>query len=142
MIPGVMIEAEHHAVWQSPKGMLICVSPHLQGERMIVFAPDPRTPFIGHTIDNVRRALVDEKVVEEFIEFGRARYEEMQHAKPGELVSLRVDIKAQVDLNLRFSRFALSKRGKGDPCTCGSRKPFGKCCNLDPDDLTLEHIVL
>jgi SEC-C motif len=135
LIPNVMIEAEHHAVWCSPNGMLVCVSPHVRGERMVVFAPDPATPYPGNSIDNVRKPLSDDPVVAEFIAAGRARYDAMRDVLPGEFVTLKVNPKAQVDLNWRFARFTVSRRGKDDPCVCGSRRAFGKCCNLKPEDI-------
>ena len=35
--PGVYLSLEHHAVWRSPEGDLLCVSPQMCGERRVVF---------------------------------------------------------------------------------------------------------
>jgi hypothetical protein len=44
--PRVYFEAEHHAVWETPGGTLVDVTPKAAGEKRILFQPDP-----GRTYD-------------------------------------------------------------------------------------------
>ncbi len=67
-LPGVLMEAEFHAVWLSSDGDYLDVSPHpihLHPER-ILFLPDPNTAYRGRQIDNVRIPLSKDPKVREF----------------------------------------------------------------------------
>lgn len=65
--PGVMIEAEFHAVWRSPRGRLVDVSYKPDGERQILFVPDPVRTYTGRKLDNVRAPVWNNPLVHEFI---------------------------------------------------------------------------
>ena len=56
--PGRFIEAEHHAVWVSPDGRHLDVTPHVDGETRILFLPDPERVWTGCPIASVRRAIL------------------------------------------------------------------------------------
>lgn len=64
---GLMIEAEFHAVWKSPDGNLLDITPKVDGESIVSFLPDPVRVDEGGCIDNVRRALKQNRVIEDFI---------------------------------------------------------------------------
>src|SRR5437879_5097211 len=64
--PGWLIEAMHHAVWVSPDGERICVSPHVNESRLL-FLPDPERPYQGKPIGNFRRGLRDDPRMTEYI---------------------------------------------------------------------------
>lgn len=64
--PGLLIEAEHRAVWVSMVGQMVDVSPHVNRET-IVFLPDPATPFQGRSIPSRRKALTDDPHMAELI---------------------------------------------------------------------------
>jgi hypothetical protein len=53
----VFIEAEAHAVWRDPDGDLIDITPHEDGERKIVFLPDPAMTFTGQRIRSKYRSF-------------------------------------------------------------------------------------
>ena len=56
--PGDLIEAEYHTVWQSATGELADITLKADGERTVLFVPDPTSTWAGERrIDNVRRAL-------------------------------------------------------------------------------------
>lgn len=65
--PGVMVEAEFHAIWRSPSGDLLDVSYKADCEKQILFAADPVRTYSGHKLDNVRAAVWDHPTVHEFI---------------------------------------------------------------------------
>ncbi|MCR6496278.1 hypothetical protein LJB71_08640 [Thermomonas sp. S9] len=52
--PHVLVEAEFHAVWKSPAGALVDITPKAQNETHILFVPDPRLSYQGLAKDNVR----------------------------------------------------------------------------------------
>jgi hypothetical protein len=52
--PGILIEAEFHAVWKKPDGELIDVARKDERESVVLFLPDPRKEFHGERIDNAR----------------------------------------------------------------------------------------
>lgn len=67
-IPNVMLEAEFHAVWQSPiDGKLIDLNPRPVNFQHIHFLPDPARTYKGRQVDNVRRALCNDTKLKQFI---------------------------------------------------------------------------
>ena len=62
-----MVEAEFHAVWKSPEGKLVEVTPKPHREVRILFVPDPRRTCQGLAIDNVRKPLRDDQMIRHFI---------------------------------------------------------------------------
>lgn len=74
-LPGVMIEAEFHAVWKSDEGHRVDVTPKAFRVDRIAFLPDPTLVYEGRQIDNVRRPLVDDVLVARLINEAEAYYE-------------------------------------------------------------------
>ena len=66
-LPGILIEAEFHAVWRSPSGKLQDVSHKRNRETSILFVADPSRTYAGIRLDNVRVAICSEPLVHEFI---------------------------------------------------------------------------
>ena len=66
-LPGILMEAEFHAVWVSPKGELIDVSPRQIQFKEILFLPDSSTVYLGRQIDNIRIPLRKNPRVREYI---------------------------------------------------------------------------
>lgn len=75
MLPGVMIEAEFHAVWVDPRGNLRDVTPRALGAGKSAFLPDPTLVYEGRQINNVRVALVDDALLREYIGVADAYFE-------------------------------------------------------------------
>lgn len=65
--PKVYIEAEFHAVWRSPDGKHIDFAPRRLPVPRILFLPDPRRKYSGTQVNNVRKALVNDKDVKNFL---------------------------------------------------------------------------
>ncbi len=66
-LPGILMEAEFHAVWISPEGDLIDISPRPIQFKEIMFLPDPSNVYQGKQIDNIRIPLNKDPKVKEFI---------------------------------------------------------------------------
>ncbi|MBQ4855881.1 SEC-C domain-containing protein [Rhodanobacter sp. B2A1Ga4] len=70
--PHVMVEAEFHAVWVSPEGQFVDITPKPHGEDTILFVPDARRAYAGVVIDNVRMPVRDDLLVRHFIKASEA----------------------------------------------------------------------
>ncbi|MEZ5632417.1 MAG: hypothetical protein R3F09_17130 [Burkholderiaceae bacterium] len=74
-LPGVFIEAEFHAVWQSPEGELVDVVPRVRPFTHISFLPDASRTYKNRQVDNIRRQLVVDNDVKQFLFLCRRRFE-------------------------------------------------------------------
>jgi hypothetical protein len=72
--PKVFIEAEFHAVWDGPEGV-VDLSPLPPGIRHRVFVPDRTRSHDGRRIDNIRRPLSDDPAILELLRAWEARFE-------------------------------------------------------------------
>ncbi len=66
-LPGILMEAEFHAVWISPDGDLIDISPRPIEFKEIMFLPDSSAVYSGKQIDNIRIPLSKNPKAKEFI---------------------------------------------------------------------------
>lgn len=131
--PGLMIEAEFHAVWRHPDGRLVDVSPRLDEDTTILFLPDPVRIWDGQQVNNRRRALRDDPLIREFITindriFGVLNAGERSRefglvSVPREEIEPLLTRKAQL-----IDQLQRRAPGRNDPCTCGSGKKYKKCC--------------
>jgi hypothetical protein len=48
--PGILLNAEFHACWLSPEGEIIDITPKPDGEKTVLFLPDPALKFEGERI--------------------------------------------------------------------------------------------
>jgi len=147
--PGVMLEAEFHAVWRDPDGVLHDLTPTPQGERRSLFVPDPARIYDGRQINNVRKPLTDRPELREFMAAADAEFEVLNRGeratKHGEIrlggaeaeEILRIRERKQralaAILGVHLPLGAPTKRpGRNDACHCGSGKKYKKChLNLD-----------
>lgn len=68
-LPGVMAEAEFHAVWTDTSGVHHDVTPKVSDHiTKILFLPDPIRCFEGRQINNVRVPLQNDPLIRQFIE--------------------------------------------------------------------------
>jgi hypothetical protein len=75
-LPGVMAEAEFHAVWTDMSGILHDITPKASdGITKILFLPDLSRRFEGRQINNVRVPLQDDPLVRQFIENANQYFE-------------------------------------------------------------------
>ncbi|WP_148716664.1 hypothetical protein [Chitinolyticbacter meiyuanensis] len=78
--PGAFIEAEYHAAWANPTGELIDIAPRRDGAyRTITFLPDARLTDTGKKIDNIRRPLVNDRDVKQFLFLAQRQTEIFNH---------------------------------------------------------------
>lgn len=130
--PGVMIEAEFHAVWKSPDGFLNDVTPRVDSETHILFVADHVRVFEGKAIDNVRVPLREDPRIREFIGLAEKKYEILnrgERARQFGPIAIPKEEIAPVLLRMVKLQAELSKplAGRNDPCPCGSGRKFKKC---------------
>lgn len=65
--PGIVLEAEFHAVWQAPDGDLVDPTPKQDGERRILFLPQPGVVDEGGVVPSRYEALRDWEEVSQFV---------------------------------------------------------------------------
>ena len=83
--PGVMIEAEFHAIWVDKDGKLHDITPKTNKRiTKILFLPDDSRTYEGRQIDNVRIPLQEDPLIHEFIDNAHRYFEAMNR---GELAS-------------------------------------------------------
>lgn len=94
-LPGVMMEAEFHAVWRKPDGSLQDVTPKQfpAMEPITIFLADSSLVYRGQQIDSVRVPLRDEQLVHSFIRTAERRFEAWNR---GELASYHGDMAGRI----------------------------------------------
>lgn len=129
--PHVLVEAEFHAVWVSPQGEMIDITPKAAGEIQILFVPDENLRYEGRAIDNVRQALRDDQVIRHFI---RASEAIVKVLNKGERASEygHVSVPAHEIEPLTQARdFLGTSLASGlrdhDACLCGSGSKYKRC---------------
>lgn len=135
--PGVFVEAEFHAVWASPTGELIDVTPKNRQVSRVLFLPDNHLVYSGRQVNNVRRPLSADPCVTEYFATFDAEFELLnrgaradQHGEI-ELTDSEVDEYASLQkrrafLFPRVMRLAAFV-GPYTPCPCGSGKKMKWC---------------
>jgi hypothetical protein len=138
--PGVLVEGEFHAVWCDPAGVLSDVSTTPGGEKEILFLPDPDKRFEGRPINNVRRPLRSDPVIEAFIKACDAEFEILNRGKrptqSGEIHLEPAEANEMAEIRRIKAGFwkeppkPLPPLEPDAPCRCGSGLKFRKCCGI------------
>lgn len=136
-LPGVFVEAEFHAVWASPTGDLIDVTPKNRQVSRILFLPGKDLVYSGRQVNNVRRALSLDPCVTEYFATFDAEYELMNR---GDRADQHGEVKlteSEVDeyYSIQTQRAALLPKvlrlvvliGAYTPCPCNSGKKVKWC---------------
>jgi hypothetical protein len=94
--PGVLLDAEFHAIWKSPEGNLLDVTEKADRERRVLFVPDGTRTFAGHRIDNVRLPIGKDPLIAEFIKSKELFQQsfEAEHAEKVGMVALSPELTA------------------------------------------------
>lgn len=133
--PNVFVEAEHHAVWRQGDE-LVDVTPHVHGERRILFLPDPERIYdsVHHKrIINVKRSLGVISAAQAFIDASDSMAEYIEEVSDGLVMNADPVIGSilhhETQRAMAAVIFQLARRLKPhDPCLCSSGRKFRKCC--------------
>ncbi|MCE1181464.1 MAG: SEC-C domain-containing protein [Rhodocyclales bacterium] len=129
--PNVLVEGEFHAIWRSPEGNLVDVTPKADNEERGLFVPDERRAYRGVSIDNVRVALRDDLLIYHFIKISEEIVKVMNRGERAQqfgYVGIPAD---EIEPLLQFQNLTREMLRRGlrahDNCLCGSGKKYKRC---------------
>lgn len=129
----VILEAEYHAVWQAPDGVLHDITPKELPIERILFLPDPARPYNGASRDNIRLNISGNPLVDAEIAIAEALFAvENCGARAYQCeVTLTHQEAAARDFLIKqrgpLAAMILRKLTVDSPCYCKSRQPFRAC---------------
>lgn len=134
---GLFLEAEFHAVWERPDGVLIDVSPPTAPSATTLFVPDPDRVYEGRQVNSVRVALLDHPTVYEHFAAQDAKFEVENRGERADAHELRLSGADAVEYEHILARAERAKQavlqmprpkpGRNDPCPCGSGLKYKRC---------------
>lgn len=119
----ILIEAEAHAVWKSPNGDMIDITPHDAREEAILFLPDGKVIYAGTPIPSNRMALTKSKLVERFIQLYK-KWDDMAYLDSAADAKLDSIGRELLEIRNKFNRPA----SRNSPCPCESGLKYKQCC--------------
>ncbi len=133
--PNYYIEAEFHAVWLSPANSFVDITPRDEPIDRILFLADHTRIYEGKSIDNVRRTLRKDRVIQDFLaiaaEINKLKIDGQNPDNPNEF-------KAPIELFQKLNHHHLLlrdmlQRGESEnsKCFCGSTKKYKNCHALN-----------
>jgi len=132
---GIMLEASFHAVWRTPSGELIDVTPNEANKDRSLFLPDAKLVYEEKQIDSILHPLISDDRLNEFIsnqhEIFRLENTGDRALKHGHIILSQKDADRRGELKLRQNElmFAIADQtpGRNDYCRCGSGLKHKKC---------------
>lgn len=135
--PNTLIEGVFHSVWKNPNGSLIDITPKADHEKQILFLTDGSQLYEGRRVNNIRKSISTNGVVNDYILTSDALYYHMLQGDKG--VDRRVSfegegleilkwLKNQID---NLYGMIINDNGKHGPCPCGDGRSFKRCCRKE-----------
>jgi hypothetical protein len=87
--PHILIEAEFHGIWVSPKNDEIDITPYWVNIKKILFLPDDTRKYEGKRVDNIRRSISKNPLVLQFIKACEEVFEFEEKVSPGPVLILK-----------------------------------------------------
>jgi hypothetical protein len=129
--PRVLLEAEFHAVWLSPQGDMVEITPKAHGETTVLFVPDERRGYDGQVVDNVRMALQEDRLIRHFIQVSEAivqvKVRDGRATGQGYVWVPAEHIAPLRQVQRFLGRSIHSGLREHDPCLCGSGSRYRRC---------------
>lgn len=129
----ILVEGEFHAVWLSPDGQLLDITPKQLPIDRILFLPDPNAKYRGCQVDNIRLNITDNRLVVEFISVSEAifRLENKGERSMQHEISLSKQ-EAQLHQALHQTKAAIyfmlqQGQSRNSPCFCQSGRKYKRC---------------
>jgi hypothetical protein len=132
-IPDIMIEAEFHAVWKSPKGKLVDITPKSKPINRILFVPDCNSKYDGSQRNNIRLNLSGNRLVDDFIRTSDAIHRLMNKGQRAYMreIDLSDDealtYQSLLDIKKMILQMAVAGKSINALCICGSGKKYRFC---------------
>lgn len=126
-----LVEAERHAIWQSPHGELIDITPSTSESPTTLFVFE-NLIYKGQYIDNIRINRTDNKVVDDWIEIYSLISKILSTASRNDNYlefskNLEVFYSEYGNLNNLYYSFLVHGGTETTNCFCSSQKPYKKC---------------
>lgn len=91
--PGIVIQAQYHAVWLSPEDEYLDITPRSFHAERILFLPDTKGKYndgshFNKRFDNARWPLSDDPLVSEFVEICETIFDFEEKVSPGPVLYL------------------------------------------------------
>lgn len=127
--PAVFTEAEFHAVWKAPDGLLHDITPKVDEDKAIVFLPDPSRTYQGRRIDSIRRPASANKIIGDFIRLCEANFYRFGQTPNGAtLEGQNADLYQSFELARNFIVEVIANgANRNSPCLCGSGNRYKNC---------------
>lgn len=136
-LPGIFVEAEAHTVWRRPDGGLLDIAPKNAETARVFFLPDPTLKYEGRQINSVRRAVVADAHVQEYLDTFAEEFDLMNRGdrsgqfgeialRGGDAAEFRRIQERRAQAFLRVLP-RLPQAGPYLPCPCGSGKKLKWC---------------
>lgn len=129
----LLVEAEFHAVWESPQGDLIDITPKSLPLAKILFLPDETAVYEGKQVNNIRVNTTGNQLVDDFIAVcdaifrienkGDRAFQYELSLSGEEAQAYHMLTKARELLEI----MALQGMNRKSPCFCGSGKKHKAC---------------
>lgn len=126
---GVLIEAEFHAIWVSPSGENVDLTPKKDEEQRILFLPDPAKRWTGQYIDNVRQPLAVTQLFKDLEAVSKRlvlAYNRGQRVSKGVALDPRVVFPLQ-ELKQAIGQLLNTGGNVDSLCSCGSGRKYKNC---------------
>ena len=128
---GVLEEAEYHAVWRSPQGKILDITPQSDGEKKVLFVPCPKDIYDGIRKDNIRLAVRDDMIVHHFILLCEEIFKKQSAIEGGAIYSCANNKSKEIVPLMKAREFMKNSIFSGlranKPCLCGSQKIYSQC---------------
>ncbi len=123
----ILLHAEAHAIWKSPEGTLLDITPHEYNDQKILFLEDTNVCYSGTPIPSIYKPLTESPQVKEFIELLNYRNNQAMKAI-GNQYTLPLSLYNRLtELNQTFLRPAK----RNELCPCGSGLKYKHCCGKE-----------
>lgn len=120
----ISVTLEAHAVWESPEGKLVDITPHDCGEREILFLRDDRVVYSGKPIGSIRQPLTASPLVTEPIGLLNER-DRIMCASADRTYVLPKEMYLRI---MQIQEMLHREVGRNDLCPCQSGLKHKKCC--------------
>ncbi|MFC0512991.1 SEC-C domain-containing protein [Mucilaginibacter angelicae] len=128
-----MLEAEYHAVWRSPEGQLVDITPKNLPFEHIMFIEAPTRPYQGVQLDNIRLNTTVNQLVDDFISLAETKFFIFSGGEKASQKFIRLTKNEQDILNyingMMIAVDALLAKGgvRNSPCFCSSNLKYKHC---------------
>jgi hypothetical protein len=134
---GTFIEAEFHALWVSNDNQYIDITPKDIPTERIVFVPDASKKYQGIDVDNIRKPLRKDKIIDYFIMLSKANFKLISSGRVGGSMEVSVpqqEYEALTELRGMTLHMLSEGLSRNSMCLCQSGNKFKRCHEKMMDD--------